>query len=185
MPDSSMQVHVVDGVGAEQHDVGRLLEFLAVEHVGVGDAGDALAVRILEHLGDPRMRAQLEVRIAHRDRDHGDDAGCPSRWPRSRSAGRSRSTGTRRISSRPDWCRRATHSRSAAGTGGSRCSCAASVNISLDRIGVSGGSGYSRCARRLERIAAGYDLALEVAGLAGDRRRCIRTCRNTARARRR
>ena len=66
------QVHVVDCIGAQQHDGGRLLEFLAVEHVGVGDAGDALAVGILQHLGDPCVGAQLEVGIGERERDDGD-----------------------------------------------------------------------------------------------------------------
>ena len=42
------QVHVVDGIGAQQHDAGRLLELFAVEHVGIGHAGDALAVGVLE-----------------------------------------------------------------------------------------------------------------------------------------
>ena len=66
------QVHIVDGISAEQDDSRRLLELLAVQHVGVGHAGDALAVGILQHLGDPRIRAQLEVRVAHGDRDHRD-----------------------------------------------------------------------------------------------------------------
>ena len=65
-------MHVVDGVGTQQHDAGRLLEFLAVEHVDVGHPGDALAVEVLVDLGDPGMGAQLDIGTGERRRDHRD-----------------------------------------------------------------------------------------------------------------
>jgi hypothetical protein len=69
-PREQHQVHVVDSIGTQQHQIGRLFEFLAGQNVGVSDPRHTLTIGSFHHLGDPGMGAQLEIRIAHRDRNH-------------------------------------------------------------------------------------------------------------------
>src|SRR4029079_7310003 len=70
IPDNSIKCTLLMAYAHSRTTVAGCSNSSPFEQIRIGDAGDALAVAVLEHLGDPRMGAQLEIRIAHGNRDH-------------------------------------------------------------------------------------------------------------------
>ena len=69
MPDKQQQPHIEQAVGADQHEVGRLLPLLAIG-IDIGDAGRDLAVLGKIDLGHLAFGARLEGRLADQRRQH-------------------------------------------------------------------------------------------------------------------
>ena len=158
------QPHVLQDVGGQDHHL-RGLEELLAGAVHIGDAGGPLAVGRqldLEHLA---FGLQREVGLAPSGRAGSSSAGSPWNSCRSRTSRRSRNRCT------PELGAERIHVRLRHVSGRMREWMVPELGRRLGeqrrRVGLAiGGVGIFARARPLERIAAGLDLALQVAGLA-------------------